>query len=172
MTRELKVSIKILKELNNSLVEITKASSIAFRNSYESPCVENSTIVYSVDSYLIIKASAFFDELQAQFEMLVDIKVSKELKSAVSHYKKIYKLYNIRKFRNYLAHNRKFVKVKYKNAENKPKTKAVHRYISDADLARNFKIKSHVEFEAFSIASARIISAIETFSKEMKTKRK
>lgn len=156
MNKALKQSIKILRELHNSLVEITSAGNVAYKTFANEPSVENGVIMNCVYAFLIVRASAFLDEIETQFEK-IEKSNSKELKASISHYKNLFKIYRIRKLRNYLAHNRKKVGTKGK--------KYSYKYISDTDLARLKNLSSPAMFESFSIAASRIIEATNQLEK-------
>src|SRR5277367_2674191 len=94
--------------------------------------------------FLIIRTSSFYDELTRQFININGLKKSRALINAISHFRELYDMYRLRTFRHYLAHNRKEVGKKKKRR---------YRPISDADIVKVTKIKSHTEFESFGTAT-------------------
>lgn len=152
MNKPLKQSVKILRELHNSLEEITSAGKVAYKNFNSDRSIENGTIMNCVYAVLIIRASAFLDEIETGFEKIEKAN-SKELKAAISHYKNLFRLYRFRKLRNYVAHNRKKVGTKGK--------KYTYKYITDADIAKFKNLSSPAMFESLSIGASRIIDAID-----------
>lgn len=155
MSKAFKLSVKILGELNHSINEITKAGTQTYRNYDADQSEVNAVIMYSVYAYLIIKVSAFYDELTTQLEKIELPNKPKELKEAIKHFKKLYKIYKVYKFRNFIAHNRKVVRGA------KSKRNKTYRYITDGDISRISRIKSPGEFESFSVATNRIMESFQ-----------
>ncbi len=152
MSRERKTSIRILNELHNSLYEVTKAGRQTYENYANDPSTVNGTIMSSVYAYLVIRAAAFLDELETQFEKHHYAGDHPPLNKAIAHYKKLFKSYRVKDLRNYTAHNRK--------KAGKKGTPYKHKYITDADLKKFRKLSSPAIFDAFAVASEQILIAI------------
>jgi len=151
MNRELKTSVKILKELHNGLEEITSAGKQSYQYYVGDPSGVHQTMMSCVYAYLIIRASAFLDELERHFEKHYG-REDKSVNIAIRDYKRLFKTYHVKQLRNYVAHNRKVVAKK-----GSPKK---HLYIVDRDLKKFNKLSSPVVFESFAAASGRLIQAI------------
>jgi hypothetical protein len=150
--RKLRVSIEILRQFNISIGEITIAAKNAFNIYYRSDTPENASMMYCVYAYLIIRVSAFYDELTQKFGRMDSLKKNRELISTIAHFKKLYNHFKVRSFRNYLAHNRKTVG---------PGNRRRYIRISGYDLAKVSILRSHTQYESFGIATERIMGAID-----------
>ncbi len=139
--------------LDDSINETTEAAKTALEKAHHSGSLVDWHIMNCVYAYLIIRTSSFYDELTTQFLRTKGLKKSKDLVGAIAHFRKLYKLYNLRDFCNFLAHNRKVIYQKPKGRKYKP--------ISDADIVKISKLKSHIEFSSFGVATNRIIKFIE-----------
>jgi hypothetical protein len=150
--RRLKASVTILTVLDESIDDTTKAANIAFENAHNQGTAENWQIMNCVYAFLIIRTSSFYDELNGQFLKIRGLTKSRELVGAISHFRKLYTMYRVREFRNYLAHNRKTVSRKKKGKKYRP--------ISNADIAKISGINSHSIFSSFGTATSRIVNFI------------
>jgi hypothetical protein len=150
--RKFKKSVVILEYLGNSLDEITRVAKKALEIYHKDNSPDNLIMMNCVYVFLIIRTSAFYDELSPNFLKVKGLRKSRELISAIAHFRKLYRVYHIRLFRNLLAHNRRTVG-RGKKRRNRP--------ITDADISKLAGIKSHTEYESFSVACDRIIGAIK-----------
>jgi hypothetical protein len=151
--RKSKTSLTILSVLDASINETTRVAKKALENCHCDNSQDNWHMMNCVYAFLILRTSSFYDELQRQFLKISELKKSRALISAIHHFNTLYRHYRVRNFRHFLAHNRKEI--------GKKKGKR-YRPISDADIARISRLKSHTEFESFGVATSRIIQAIES----------
>lgn len=157
--RQLRRSVIILKSINHSIQETTSAAEVAYRNYANNQSVLNWQIMNCVYAYLIIRTSAFYDELTAQFLKTKKLRKSKELVGGIAHFRLLYHSFHVRSFRNFLGHNRKTVHHKVPNKKNGRRRS--YRPITDADIAPLSKLNSPQIYSSFGIATQRIVQFID-----------
>src|SRR5580658_6147683 len=157
--RQLQKSTTILKNLNQSIGDITTAAEEAYRNYAKDGSVVNWQIMNCVYAFLIIRTSSFYDELTSQFLKIKGMKKSKDLIKAVAHFRHLYRYFNVRQFRNYLGHNRKTVNHKRTNKKTGPRRS--YRPITDSDVAPLAKLNSPQIYASFGVATGRILAFID-----------
>ena len=113
----------------------------------------NQITLYSLYGFLIIKACVFYDELTGQFERFNQNYGDAELNKEIAFYKGLFTNYDTKTLRNYISHNRKKVKNKITNQHE-------YEYITDDDLKNLKGMKSHPEYNSFSVGADLIVKSL------------